>query len=268
MAQLPALETRRSKINNIIQFPSRRSRRDWTVSIDGDAQFSSISDALDVAEHGDTIRIGPGMYIESLVVDKAVHLVGPSDPRFEIEDMDSDDLPYAVIIGTGSETILWNAEGGSIRDLAISRASGDAKSMPTSALIRMPSGDLKVERCVLSEGAHSAVTSRGGEIELVRCHIRNIQVGVCILNATASLDRTHIEGSDVLALHLENGSILSMTDNSFEGRTVIRGEVLVFSGNDIDTLFVHDTMSTEGNRITGLVHVCDFTAGEPVAIGI
>jgi hypothetical protein len=267
MAQLPAIETHRSH-SNIIQFPSPRSSRDWTVSADGDAEFSSISDALEIAQHGDTIRIGPGIYIESLVVNKAVNLVGPCDPRFLIEDVDLDEIPYAVILGTGSEAIRWNAEGGSIRDLAISRASGDPASMPTSALVRLPSGRLKIERSVLSDGAHSAVTIRGGEIELVRCHIRNIQVGVCILNATASLDRTHIEGSDVLALHLENGSILSMTDNSFEGRTVLRGDVLVFAGNDIDTLFVHDTMSTDGNRITGLVHVCDFTAGESVAIGI
>lgn len=268
MAQLPPLDTSRSYSNNIIQFPSRRASRDWTVSIDGDAEFSSISDALAVAESGDTIRIGPGMYIESLVVDKAVNLVGPVDPRFEISDVDSDELPYALIIGTGSETILWTANGGSIRDLAISRASGDPATLPTSALVRIQSGHLKVERSLLSEGAHAAVTSRGGHIELVRCHIRNIQVGVCILNAVASLDRTHIEGSDVLALHLESGSILSMTDNYFEGRTVLRGDVRVFQGNDLDTVFVHNTISTDGNRITGLVHVCDFTAGEPVAIGI
>lgn len=268
MATPPATSARLLFAHNVIPFPSRRASSTWTVSADGDADFTSIADAVAVAVDGDTIALAAGLYLETLHIDKAVHLVGPNDPRFVEEDLDSDEEPYALIMGMGPEAIRWSANGGSIRDVVITRAGGTAESMLTSSLIRMRTGKVRVERCVLTDGAHCAVTCRGGEMNLVRCHIRNVSVGACVLDSSVTLDRVHVEGSEVLALHVEHGASATLRDNSFEGRTVLRGEVPVFQGNDIDTLFVHDTLSTGGNRISSLVHVCDFRSEAPFAVGV
>jgi hypothetical protein len=268
MATHPAISARRPHVSNVIPFHRRRAANTWTVSLDGTADFSSIQDAVTAAQDGDVISIAGGMYLESLHVDKAIHLVGPSDPRFVEMGFGTDAEPYAIIMGTGAESINWSANGGSIRDLVITRAASTPESMLTSALIRMRTGFLRVERSLLTDGAHSAVTCRGGEISLVRCHIRNVSVGACILDTAVTLDRTHIEGSEILALHLEAGATATLTENSLEGRTVLRGDVSGFAGNDIDTLFVHNTLGTGGNRISSLVHVCDFRAKATFAIGI
>lgn len=268
MANPPAMTARHPHVPNLIPFPAHRSGRTWTVAVDGSADFSSISDAVMAAADGDVISIAPGMYIESLLVNKAVHLVGPCDPRFVEEDLDSDEDGCAMIIGSGAETIRWSATGGSIRDLVITRADASPEMMLTSSLIRMKAGNLRVERSVLADGAHCAVSCRGGDIHLVRCHIRGVNVGACMLDTNVTMERTHVEGAEVLSLHVENGASAALKDNCFEGRTVLRGDIRLFQGNDIDTLFVHDALTTSGNRISSLVHVCDFRADAQLAIGV
>lgn len=46
----------------LLPFPS--SARTWNVRQDGTGDYSVIQDAVDVAEEGDTINIGPGLYTE------------------------------------------------------------------------------------------------------------------------------------------------------------------------------------------------------------
>lgn len=268
MTTRPAASPRHPHAESVVPQANHHAGRTWTVAGDGTADFSSIADAVTAADAGDTIVIAAGLYLESLHIDKAVHLVGPGDPRFVEHDIDSDDEPYALIMGTDFETIRWTANGGSIRDLVISRASRTSDSLPTSTLLRMRTGKVRVERCILAEGAHSAVECRGGDIELIRCHVRNVNIGATIIDTAMILDRTHIEGPNVLALDVETGATATLTDNCFEGRTVLRGDVLAFEGNDIDTLFVHHTLNISGNRMSTVVHVCDFRSEPPVAVSI
>lgn len=56
----------------------------WTVCPDGNCDFTTIQAAIDAATDEDTINVGPGTYNESIVVDKAVVLLGAQanvDPR-------------------------------------------------------------------------------------------------------------------------------------------------------------------------------------------
>jgi hypothetical protein len=267
MAESP-LSTPRHMNNKVVAFPRTRAPRTWLVSANGAGDFGSISEAIREAVAGDTIQVGPGIYIESLYVDKAVHLVGPVDPRFVEEDFDADEEPYAMIMGLGGESIRWAADGGSIQNLFITRVTSGDDSDLTSALIRMRSGKIRIERCVMADGAHCAVASRGGDVEMIRCHVRNVPVGVCMLDTNVVMERNHVEGAEVLSLHVENGATASLKDNSFEGRTVLRGDIRLFQGNDIDTLFVHTALVTNGNRISSLVHVCDFRTEKPFAVGL
>jgi hypothetical protein len=248
--------------------PSRRSARTWTVALDGRAQFASIAGAVSAATAGDTIVIAPGLYLESLHITKAVHLVGPGDPRFLQDDIDEDEGSYALIMGTGAQTIRWTADGGSIRDLVISHVSLTQDAARTSALFRLQGGRLRVERSILADGARCAVECDGGEIELVRCHISNVNVGVCLRDTVATLERTHVDGADILALHLEDGAMVMLTDNSFEGRTILQGTVESFAGNDIDTLVVQGALSLSGNRVSTVVHAYDVPTEAPIAVSV
>lgn len=254
--------------HRILQFPERHEPRRITVSTANAADHLSIQDAIDAARPGDTIVIDAGMYIESLVIDKPVHLVGPNDPRFTDEEIgSSDESPCALIIGTGCETISWNARGGSIRDIAISRVALDGDGEGTS-LVRLHHGELELKRCVLADGAHHGILVDGGEATVTRCHIRNVHIGVALTSGGATLQRTHVEGFEVVAVQAEPGVDIALEDNCFEGRTVLRANVRAFRGNDIDTLFVDETLPTSGNRVGSLVHLCAFRSGGDVAVGV
>ena len=252
--------------HRLLRFPHRFASRRLTVSTEHVAEYTSIQDAINDANAGDTIVLDAGMYFESLVIDKPVHLVGPNDPRFADEEMGGD-APFALIIGLGAEAVAWAANGGSIRDIALSRVS-DGNDHEETALIRMISGTLEVRRCVLVDGAHHGVVCEGGTIDMTRTHIRNVAVGVSVLGGKVHLERTHIEGPEVVAVTVETLGKITLRDNAFEGRTVLRGKIGEFAGNDIDTLFVHDTLSTAGNRVGSLVHLCDFRSVGDLAVGI
>jgi len=54
---------------------------DYTVSPDG--PISSISHAIDLAQDGDTIVVGSGVYKERIVVDKSISLIGVDRPTID-----------------------------------------------------------------------------------------------------------------------------------------------------------------------------------------
>jgi hypothetical protein len=251
----------------ILRFPERRAPRRLTVSTENLADYSSIQDAINDANAGDTIVLDAGMYLESLVIDKPVHLVGPNDPRFADEEMAaSEEAPCAMIIGVDGDAIVWAANGGSIRDIAVSLAGKDDGE--ATSLIRMTSGKLQVRRCVLSDGAYCGISCEGGQLDVSRTHIRHVEVGVCVLTGEARLERVHVEGPEVVAVNVEPNGEISLVDNCFEGRTMLRGAIQAFAGNDMDTLFMHDTFATAGNRISSLVHLCEFRSVGEVAVGV
>jgi hypothetical protein len=252
--------------HRVVRFPDRKTSRRLTVSTESLADYSSIQDAIDHASAGDTIVIEAGIYLESLIIDKPVHLVGPCDPRFADDEMDFSDEPsYALVIGTANVTIDWSAPGGSIRDVAISQAS-DAEEGTT--LLRMTAGRLQLKRCVLSDGAQTAVACEAGEIDIERCHMRNVMTGVSVTEGFADLRRTHVEGLEVVAINVEPAGAVSLTDNCFEGRTVVVGELRAFEGNDLDVFFLCHPVSVSNNRVSSLVHLCGFQVIGDAAVGL
>lgn len=259
MASIPAIIPGEHRL---LRFPERRSFHRLTVSTGAHADYASIQDAIDHASAGDTIVIEAGVYIENLVVTKPVHLVGPTDPRFAGDELTpSDELPYALIIGTGGTTIEWNAAGGSLLNLAITQVhASDA-----SALVRMREGSLLMQRCVISHGAETAVASFGGDLTLERCHIRETDIGIWAMGGSVNLERVHVEGSHSIAVNAESAVRIGMVDCCLEGRTVLTGEIQRFKGNDIDILFVGRPLAVETNRISNMVHLCGFGASTSAA---
>lgn len=255
--------------HRLVHFPERFVPRRLTVSPEHTADYASVQDAINDARPGDTIALEAGMYFESIVVNKPVHLVGPNDPRFAGEEVEADDeAPCAMIIGLHNDAVIWAASGGSIRDIALSRVERAAEPAEGTTVVRVVAGTLQLKRCVIADGAQIGVTTAYGNVEITRCHIRNVGTGICLAGGIADVTRTHIEGFDAIAVNVEHAAEVVLEDNCFEGRTVLRGTVSSFTGNDIDTLFVHETMPTAGNRIGSLVHICDFRSAGGVAVGL
>lgn len=49
------------------------------------AEGDSIQDSIDAAQPGDTVRVGPGVYKETLILNKAVHLIGAGSAKTTLE---------------------------------------------------------------------------------------------------------------------------------------------------------------------------------------
>lgn len=93
--------------------------------------FSTIKEALDAAQNGDTIRVGPGTFAGGITIDKSVNLVGVSAAATRIEGggpvltigvPDAPDAPTVSISGvtiTGgfntSSPLPFVAHGGGVR---------------------------------------------------------------------------------------------------------------------------------------------------------
>jgi len=72
-----------------------------TVAADGSAEYSSIQKAIDVADAGAVIRIGPGMYEERLKIDKPLTLTGAGWDKTTIMTMS----PGADVIEQAMRTL-------------------------------------------------------------------------------------------------------------------------------------------------------------------
>jgi hypothetical protein len=59
--------------------PTAPSDADWTVGPSGDADFTTITAAIAAAADGDVIRIEPGTYPETVLVDKDLELLGDTE---------------------------------------------------------------------------------------------------------------------------------------------------------------------------------------------
>lgn len=75
---------------------------DLVVAADGSGDFASITAAVDAARDGDTIRVQPGTYIESVLVDKDITLAG-SDQREDVVIVAPEDGPVHRIVDGPSE---------------------------------------------------------------------------------------------------------------------------------------------------------------------
>lgn len=95
---------------------------DYTVSPDG--PISSISHAIDLAQDGDTILVGNGVYKERIVIDKSISLIGIDKPIIDGQGKGTIVLikaPKCTIKGfivRGSGTSLTTEDSGIVLDSA------------------------------------------------------------------------------------------------------------------------------------------------------
>ena len=76
-------------------------KKTWYVDDNGTADFTTVQEAVDAASPGDTIYVYSGLYIENIIVNKTVKLIGEDKNTTVLDGNDTEDTLY--ISGTHVE---------------------------------------------------------------------------------------------------------------------------------------------------------------------
>lgn len=140
-----------------------------TVSALGRTGYRSIGAALAKAQAGAKIRVEPGIYTESLVLDKKV----------EIEPTKYD--PPCVIEGVTGPALTMRAAAATVRGFTL-RLRADSTA---GFAVEIPQGRLLLDDCEISGGATAsvAVLGTGTNPYLTRCRIqKSLRDGVLVVS--------------------------------------------------------------------------------------
>jgi F-box protein 11 len=173
-------ETKKTKEAKEPEPEPRPDRSNLVVSAKGQGKYTTLSQALKAAKAYATIRVLPGVYAESLTLDKPVTLVGDG-PRDQI-----------VIQGAAGPSVRVQAEAGGLRNLTL-RTANDAVG---AAALEITQGSFQVEDCDLSSQGGSALAIFGARSKplLRRCKVHDCRgPGVLVhTSARPTLDACEI----------------------------------------------------------------------------
>jgi F-box protein 11 len=134
----------------------------WIVDQKGGGDYTTVTEALADAPANTTIRIRPGHYRESLVLDTPVHLVGDGP------------VEQIILDGSGKPCLQVKVKTGLVRGLSLrSKANGDSKE----ATLDIGQGTLVVEDCDISSEGSAAVLISGPQTRPVfrKCTVHDAQ---------------------------------------------------------------------------------------------
>jgi F-box protein 11 len=159
------------------------------VSADGCGQYREIGEALREAPEGARIRVLPGVYRETLTIDKPVEVIG---------DGPADQI---VVESDGAECLTSSASAAVVRGLTL---------RCTNALaVFIERGDLLLEDCdISSDSATASLAVQGKADPVVRyCRIRNeSQCGVTVSQGGRGIfEACEISGNAHAALEVREG---------------------------------------------------------------
>jgi parallel beta-helix repeat protein len=139
---------------------SATMRTTLTVSQFDTAEYRTISDALAQAPTGARIVIQPGVYRESVVLQKKVEIVG------------SGSASEVVIESPDGNALMMRSDMVRVRNLTLRSAAG--QNMRQRYAVNAAQGQLILEECVLFSDslAAAAVTGMGTTLELRHCKVQ------------------------------------------------------------------------------------------------
>lgn len=184
---------------------------EWLV---GAAGFARVGDAVRQAASGDTIRILPGHYAESLVIDRALELVGDGHP---------DDI---IIEGLQGSALLVLGPTLSVRGLTLAVTQTAA-----APAIEVRIGALAIEECRILSASLAGLHIRGAEASAtVRgCRVHDgAEAGILVDDhATAVIEDCDLRRNKYAGIEVAEGA----------NATVRRCKILDGGG---DGLYMHD----------------------------
>jgi parallel beta-helix repeat protein len=127
------------------------------VSQKGQGDYSTISEAIDSAKPGTRIFVRPGLYRESLIIDKPLEIIGDGV------------LEEIVIKCEDSNCLLMQTDRAFVRGLTFSETG-------RHYAVNIPQGQLVIEECDLTANSNYSVVAIGGSTAnpIIRgCQIRD-----------------------------------------------------------------------------------------------
>jgi hypothetical protein len=197
-----------------------RARRALTVSQDGRAGFTSISAAVRAAKNGAAIVVRPGIYHESVVIDKDITLTGEGVMQSIVLESPAGpciSLKGGVAATVGSLTLRTAAE----------------TADPSVPLISITDGRLKLDKCDLSSGVRNRLVVAAGakaSLNVIESRIHDGSgSGIVFTNgAGGEVARCDVFGFKESGVHLESDAGVSLDecrihDGGGFGVRVVRG---------------------------------------------
>ncbi|HEX8175652.1 MAG TPA: right-handed parallel beta-helix repeat-containing protein [Pyrinomonadaceae bacterium] len=209
------------------------------ISGEGDGQYTSIVDALEAATPGARLVVRPGLYNESVIIDKPVEIVGDGP----VEDI--------VIRGVASSCIQMRTDSASVTGLTL-RGRGGRSGGTTFFAVDVPRGKLLLDNCDVTSDTLSAVTVHGAtsEATIRRCRIHDgADSGIYFFGGSTGI----IEECEVF--RNENVGVAITRD----GRTIIR-RCKIHSGRNAG-LVVWD-------NARAVVESCDVYSNRLAGVGV
>ena len=152
---------------------------------------STLTDALQAAKPGDKILVRPGLYIEGIVIEKPVEIIGDGDPG------------EVVIETTGKDTVLFKTTMGRITNLTLRQMGGGE-----SFCVDISQGRLDLEGCDITSQNLACVAIHGGADPRLR-HNRihdGLQGGVYVYeNGQGTLEDNDIFGNALAGVAIKTG---------------------------------------------------------------
>ncbi|HEX8747168.1 MAG TPA: right-handed parallel beta-helix repeat-containing protein [Pyrinomonadaceae bacterium] len=132
------------------------------ISAKGDGQYTSIVEAMERAAPGTRLVVRPGLYNESVIIDRPVEIVGDGP----VEDI--------VIRGVASSCIQMRTDSASVKGLTL-RGRGGHSGGSSFFAVDVPRGKLLLDNCDVTSDTLSSVTVHGStsEATISRCRIHD-----------------------------------------------------------------------------------------------
>jgi hypothetical protein len=133
------------------------------VSPRGDGRYASIVEALGAAEPGARLVVRPGLYNESVIIDRPVEIVGDGP----VEDI--------VIRGTASSCVQMRTDRALVKGLTLRGRGGRSGGDTAFFAVDVPRGNLLLEDCEITSDTLSCVAVHGttSEATIRRCRVHD-----------------------------------------------------------------------------------------------
>lgn len=139
-----------------------RPPRDLIVDATDDTKYNSISGAINDARHGDRILIRPGIYDESLFINKRLRFQGDGN------------IHEIRLCRDLTESGLITTEAGDVEIVGITMELESGFAISPVPVIECKRGSLKIVDCEIRKGDIGVLANKDATVRLIDCHIEGM----------------------------------------------------------------------------------------------
>lgn len=233
-----------------------------TLHVCADCEFTSLQDALSVAEDGDVIQMAAGSYAGPVVIDKAITLVGdPGDPNVPGAGAEA---PVITGVGLSQETtMVIDTDGVTVQGLSfVGAAGGPGSGVGVSATSGVSS--ITIDNNTFADYNWAAIFAwTNGDSLHESWAISNNQITMGTY--VPGTDGTGTDSQNVYGIECTNCNALTLSGNTISGGYV--GVALTAQAQAGQTVSVGGTTIT-GNTISNAslsnIQLVSYDPSDPV----